>query len=64
MHVSRQEQIDKAMCRPGYRWNQTLGRCVGGGASVPQDPANPPSLPTPDAAIQQESANRQSKGKV
>ena len=25
---SRQERIDKAMCRPGYSWNETLQKCL------------------------------------
>lgn len=41
---SRQERIDKAMCRPGYSWNETLQKClppVGyGGGSAP-DVAKP-----------------------
>ena len=63
MNVSRQEQIDKVMCRPGYRWNETLGRCVGG-AAVPDSMGNKPSKPTPDAAIQDEIASRQNTGEV
>ena len=64
--LSRQAQIDRQMCRPGYRWNPTLGRCVGayaigdGGEKAP----NKPQKPTPDDAIAQESAARQSQGKV
>lgn len=26
---SRQEMIDKIMCKPGYTWNETLQRCLG-----------------------------------
>jgi hypothetical protein len=63
MEVSRQEQIDKVMCRPGYRWNETLGRCVGGSA-MPDSKTNSPSLPTPDTAIQDEIASRQNTGEV
>ena len=25
---SRQEMIDKAMCKPGYTWNETLQKCL------------------------------------
>ena len=63
---SRQQQIDEAMCRPGYRWNETLGRCVGG-AYIPADggdkPKEPPK-PSPDDAIQQEMAVRKGGGQV
>ena len=45
---SRQERIDKAMCRPGYSWNETLQKClppVGyGGGSAP-DVAKPAPKP-------------------
>ena len=64
MHVSRQEQIDKQMCRPGYRWNATLGKCLGGAAMPPDNQGNPPALPSPDAAIQDEIASRQNTGEV
>ena len=32
------------MCRPGYRWNDTLKRCLaeGGGLKEPADPEPPP----------------------
>ena len=63
---SRQQQIDEAMCRPGYRWNETLGRCVGG-AYIPADKGNGPKeppKPSPDDAIQQEIASRQNTGEV
>jgi len=26
--MSRQAAIDKAMCKPGYTWNETLQRCL------------------------------------
>ena len=34
---SRQEMIDRTMCKPGYTWNETLGKCLaagGGGRNV------------------------------
>ena len=55
---SRQQQIDEAMCRPGYRWNDTLKRCIGayapgdGGKDKPKNPEKPSA----DDAIQQEMA--------
>ena len=31
--------MDERMCRPGYRWNDTLKRCLGpAGGGVPVDP--------------------------
>ena len=31
MEKSVQQLIDERMCRPGYRWNDTLKRCLGSG---------------------------------
>lgn len=31
---SRQERIDKVMCKPGYTWNETVGRCLGPAGGV------------------------------
>ena len=68
MDLSRQAQIDKAMCKPGYTWNETLKRCIGayappkdggGKGNVPK-----PAKPTPDDAIQQEIASRENTGEV
>ena len=49
---SRQEMIDRAMCKPGYTWNETLQKCLGyggGGKGKPdyKTPENvaPPKLP-------------------
>ncbi len=59
--MSRQELIDRKMCRPGYRWNQTLGRCLaaGGGETLGEDPVKPQEPgETPAGAIQQESMKR------
>ena len=65
MHTSRQEQINKVMCKPGYQWNETLGKCLsmGGGSVLPNDPASPPK-PTPDGAIAMEKASRENTGEV
>ena len=64
--MSEQERIDRAMCRPGYRWNATLGQCLGMGGGdnpkLPEQPAEP--LPSPDDAIQQEIASRETTGEV
>ena len=68
MRKSRQQEMDERMCRPGYRWNETLGRCLGGyaGGEIdkgPKDPTKPPAPPeqpgeTPTGAIKQESMKR------
>ena len=64
MNVSRQEQINKVMCKPGYQWNETLQKCLGGGGAVlPNDPASPPK-PTPNDAIAMEKASRENTGEV
>ena len=36
--------MDERMCRPGYRWNDTLKRCLaeGGGLKEAADPEPPP----------------------
>ena len=31
MEKSVQQLMDERMCRPGYRWNDTLKRCLGMG---------------------------------
>jgi hypothetical protein len=42
MDKSVQEMMDERMCRPGYRWNDTLKRCLGvaggGDIDVPEKP--------------------------
>ena len=65
MNVSRQEQINKVMCKPGYQWNETLGKCLamGGGAAIDDSPASPPK-PTPNDAIAMEKASRENTGEV
>jgi len=61
--MNRQAQIDKAMCKPGYTWNETLQKCLGYGGGtgneVPTMPA-PPEEPgeTPTGAIKQEKGKR------
>ena len=70
MEISRQEAIDRAMCKPGYTWNETLGRCLGGGYGPPREepdmgtPKPPAKKPTPDQAVQQEIASRETTGEV
>jgi len=54
---SRQEMIDRTMCKPGYTWNETLQKCLGYGGGgrdkpdfkIPENPASPelPNAPTP-----------------
>ena len=51
MNKSVQQLMDERMCRPGYRWNDTLKRCLamGGGdgeikspeESIAPEPENP-----------------------
>jgi len=67
---SRQEMIDRTMCKPGYRWNETLGKCLAAGVigdpslalskklknqEAPQQ-ARPPA--SPEQAIAQEVSAR------
>ena len=33
------------MCRPGYRWNDTLKRCLGAGGGRPIDAPELPDVP-------------------
>ena len=74
---SRQEMINKVMCKPGYTWNETVGRCLGpaggggDGPSIPK-PENPgaPQSPqsegaqpaNPQQAIAKEVSSRAMKG--
>jgi len=53
------------MCKPGYQWNETLGKCLsmGGGAAIDDSPASPPKL-TPNDAIAMEKASRENTGEV
>ena len=67
--MSRQEKIDRLMCKPGYTWNETLQKCIGA-YHVPKDnpeqpkPQPPPQQPNPDEAIKQEIASRETTGEV
>jgi hypothetical protein len=64
--MSEQERVDRQMCKPGYTWNETLGRCLGAAElqklTAPRQTAQP--LPSPDDAIQQEIASRETTGEV
>ena len=76
MRRSRQERIDKIMCRPGYSWNETIQKClppVGYGEkrpNRPNKPQPPTELPPIEADIQpaageaiaMEAYQRQSQG--
>ena len=70
--ISRQEAIDRIMCKPGYTWNETLGKCLMGGfvreGDMPDEPKPPkpeqPEMPAPDDAIKKEKAMRMSKPKA
>jgi len=67
---SRQEMINKVMCKPGYTWNETVGRCLGpaggGDGPMPENPGAPPSggeSPAgPQQAIAKEVSTRAMKG--
>ena len=61
MDISQQEQIDRAMCKPGYTWNPTLKRCLGAGGG---QPAPDVIGETPDGAIAMEKASRETTGEV
>ena len=74
--ISRQEKIDRIMCKPGYNWldlpyTKRGGKCVAGGYGFDRDkkPENPgvpdqPEMPSPDQAVQQEKAMRASTPKA
>ena len=52
---SRQQMIDDQMCKPGYTWNETLGRCLGGGYIKAEKGK---SGETPNGAVRQEIIKR------
>jgi len=54
MKKSAQQLMDERMCRPGYRWNDTLKRCIGafgpieieeGNTDAPKVPPVPEAVP-------------------
>ena len=47
MQKSVQQLMDERMCRPGYRWNDTLKRCLAAGGGDYEFPDTPP-VPDPD----------------
>lgn len=53
--MSRQEKIDRAMCKPGYTWNETLQKCLGYGGGTPKKGE---SGETANGAIKQETNQR------
>ena len=71
---SRQEMINKVMCKPGYTWNETVGKCLGpagGGGDIPmtENPGAPQSPPSngaqpanPQQAIAKEVSSRAMQG--
>ena len=61
--MNRQAQIDRQMCKPGYTWNETLGKCLSMGGGMPNDPASQ-QKPTPNDAIAMEKASRENTGEV
>jgi len=51
MKKSVQQLMDERMCRPGYRWNDTLKRCLGaGGGGGDKAPEPPPEVDPIDTA--------------
>ena len=57
------------MCKPGYTWNEVVGKCLMGGFVREGDTVNEPKpeqpeMPAPDTAIKQEKAMRMSKPKA
>ena len=50
MDKSVQQLMDERMCRPGYRWNDTLKKCLGmGGGSGEAKPPEETIAPEPTA---------------
>ena len=45
MDKSVQQIMDERMCRPGYRWNDTLKRCLAAGGPAPEKPDADPEPP-------------------
>ena len=39
--------LDETMCRPGYRWNETLKRCLAAGGGGPIDAPELPDVEPP-----------------
>ena len=70
---NRQDMINKVMCKPGYTWNETVGRCLGpagggGDMPMPENPGQTQSPPTegappasPQQAIAKEVSSRAMK---
>ena len=64
--ISRQEILDKTMCKPGYRYIRALDDCAGYGGGTADQPIRPTTpelppmqdMPSPDAAIKQQVAKR------
>ena len=51
MNKSVQQLMDEKMCRPGYRWNETLQRCLGmGGGDGEVTPPEESIAPEPAPA--------------
>ncbi len=64
---SRQEMVNRVMCKPGYTWNETVKRCLGPAGrgddiSIPENPGLQPAKgqqkPTPEQAITNEVSAR------
>ena len=49
---SRQEKIDRIMCKPGYTWNETVKKCLGPAGYGAENVDNPEYQPQPPAETQ------------
>jgi hypothetical protein len=59
MEKSVQQLMDETMCRPGYRWNETLKRCLamGGGDGEVKSPEES-IVPEPTAPAKPDKGGR------
>jgi len=66
MKKSAQQLMDERMCRPGYRWNDTLKRCIGayGPIEETEDPVDTPTIePDPEPVPVDDPTVKNAKGK-
>ena len=68
MEKSVQQLMDEHMCRPGYRWNDTLKRCLAAGAidsgiKLPELPADPEPPPGQKPGVPAKPVEPPKKGK-
>ena len=59
MEKSVQQIMDETMCRPGYRWNDTLKKCLGmGGGDGEAAPPEESIAPEPAAPAKPANSGR------